>query len=185
MDANELIKNNMGLVYTQLHKFGRANDDEAYSCAVDALVRAIETYDEKKKITFATYASVCIYNAIGDYLRRLSKKSTIITVSYNDPIYPGSNQTYFDTLQDEHNVVDEVLNKELYAQLWKAFDKAYAELTSEQAKAAIDYWKESEFIATQSEIARAVGLTQSYVSRVLSAFKHKIKIELEEYLCGK
>jgi RNA polymerase sporulation-specific sigma factor len=175
----------MGLVYTQLHKFGRANDDEAYSCAVDALVRAIDTYDDSKNITFATYASVCIYNAIGDYLRRITKKSSITTVSYNDPIYPGSNQTYFDTLQDESNVVDDVLTEELYGKLWEAFDKAYAGLTSEQAKLAIDCWRESEFTATQSDIARAVGLTQSYVSRVLSAFKHKIKIELEEYLCGK
>ena len=183
MDTNEFIKKNMGLVYLQLHKFGRANDDEAYSCAVDALVRAIETYDSSKGSKFATYASVCIYNAIGCYLRGLAKKHTLTIVSYDDPIYPGSDQTYLDILQDDRGVADDLLKQELYRKLWEAFDKAYAELTSEQARLTIDRWKATEFTATQTEIARSVGLSQSYVSRVLSAFKHRIKIELEEYLC--
>ena len=71
MDINEAIEKNKPLVYFHLHKFGLAADPDAYSAALEALWVALKTYDDSRSTAFGTYASVCIYNAIGMYLRKL------------------------------------------------------------------------------------------------------------------
>ena len=183
MDIDKLIVDNMGLVYHQLHKFNRAYDDDAYSCAVEALIKAANTYDDSKSVKFATYASVCIYNGIAYYLRGLNKKRKLEVVYFSDEVSPGSDITYADVLHSDALPSDEIMLEERNASIWKVFDKAYNELTNGVPRTIIRLWRESDFTMNQSQLAKEAGVTQSYVSRVLNAFKHKIKKELEDCLC--
>ena len=50
----ELIVNNMGLVYMQLHKMNLAYDDEAFSYAMEGLMNAARTYETDKGVQFST-----------------------------------------------------------------------------------------------------------------------------------
>lgn len=182
MGIDKLIVDNMGLVYQQLHKFNRAYDDEAFSFAMEALMNAAKTYNPKKGYAFSTYATVCIYNGISMYLRSLNNKRKIDTVSYDDTLIEGENLTYLDILQDDNTPACEVLKEELYAVLWKAFDKLQAELQTSSAKTIVKYWRDSGFTLSQSEIAKKVGISQAQVSRILAAFKCKLRNEMEGYI---
>lgn len=182
MAIDKLIVDNMGLVYQQLHKFNRAYDDEAFSFAMEALMNAAKTYNPKKGYAFSTYATVCIYNGISVYLRALNNKRKIDTVSYDDTIIEGENFTYLDVLQDDNTPACELLKDELYQVLWKVFDKLQAELQTPTAKAIIRHWRESDFTLTQSDISKKVGVSQAQVSRILAAFKYKLRKEMEGYI---
>ena len=182
MDKEEkLIVDNMGLVYKQLHRFKRAYDADAFSFAMEALMNAARTYDSKQNTAFSTYATVCIYNAIGNYLRHLNKKNQIHTVSYNELLSEDGNGTFEYVLGTGQNPEDEIVANERYKVLLKAFDELLNDSSNDTVRLIIEYWRDSDFTASQTDIARATGLTQSHVSRTLSAFRHKLKQKLEEW----
>lgn len=81
---DDKIRDNVGLIFTQLNKFKLAKDPEAESIGYEALYNAILTYDQSKKVQFSTYASVCIYNALGSYVRTQNKQRQLEVISYNN-----------------------------------------------------------------------------------------------------
>ena len=182
MDINKCISDNMGLVYKQLHRFNRAYDDDAFSHALEALSNAARTYDESKSVAFSTYASVCIYNKIAWYLREEARVKLQV-ISYEEPAIDGTDVRLVDTLADPEATEDNILKNELYDNLWRAFDIVYNSLPNDVSKQIIALWRESEFTASQTVLAQNTGVSQAHVSRTLSAFKHKLKKEMEEYLC--
>lgn len=181
MDNEErLIADNMGLVYKVLHKFNRAYDDDALSLGMEALLKAVRTYSTDKNVAFSTYATVCIYNAIGTYTRSLSAKKRQLTVtSYNDYISGADGGTFEDIIGTKESLEEEYIRKERYSSVFEAFD-AVLNTLSDKAKEVIIYWRDSDYTATQVEISEAVGVSQSYASRVLSTFRHKLRMKLEE-----
>ncbi len=182
MDVNKLIQDNMGLVYKQLHKFNRANDDDAYCYALAALGKAAMTYDSSKNVAFSTYATVCIYNGIAMYLREEAKDKKLQVVSFDEPVDDTEGLNFADMIAAPETVESEYMRKEFYEKLWQAFYVVYNSLPNERSKQVIRMWRESDFRMTQSNIANATGISQAHVSRTLSVFKHKLKKELEEYL---
>lgn len=181
MDADKLIIDNMGLVYAQLKRFNRLNDDEAYSWAVEALIKAARSYDDSRSVKFTTYAMACIYNGIAMYLRKVRKYQR--EVSYDAEV-PGTDLTLRDMLTDTGLTPDELyLEKELYEAVRKAITKVLSEATNDTLVDIVEYWQSTGFTAKQADIAEALGIAQPTVSRALSAFKYRIKCELEGYLC--
>lgn len=182
-EIDKIVADNTGLIYKQLYKLHMQNDDDAFSIGLEALANAAVTFDDSKNIRFSTYASVCIYNALGNYLRRINKKHQLEVVSYYEPVAGSEDITFIDILSTAPSPTEEYLRKELYAKLWEAFDKICAELPSSVERYIVSSWRESEFTKSQATIAEEAGVSQAHVSRTLSAFKHKLKKELEEYLC--
>lgn len=182
MDVNKLIQDNMGLVYKQLHKFNRANDDDAYCYALAALGNAAMTYDSGKNIAFSTYATVCIYNGIAMYLREEARDKKLQVVYYDERVDDTDDITFADIIAAPDTVESEYLRKELSEKIWEAFDKVYNSLPNEKSKQVVRIWREHDFRIQQSKIASITGISQAHVSRTLSVFKHKLKKELEEYL---
>src|SRR5690554_1463642 len=111
LDANDLIAKNKGLVYKQLHSYSLINDPEAVSLGFEALLNAIETYDRSKSVKLSTYATVCINNALGNYIRRMKKKRQLDIVYYNDLI-EGQDIEYIEILPSDINVENEIIFKE-------------------------------------------------------------------------
>ena len=187
MDVEKLIIDNIGLVYMQLHKFHLAYDEEAYSYAIEALFKAAKSYDNTKGFAFSTYAGSCIYNNISMYLRHKCREARLPTISFEDRVTSDADNelNISDMLCDYDTPETELLNAELYEKLWECFDKVFSTLTSEVSRAIIAAWRESEFTITQMELSKKAGTSQANVSRTLGAFKHKLKKEMEDYLCGK
>lgn len=182
MNIEELLVNNMGLVYRQLHKFGRAYDDDAFSAAFEALYRAALTYDEGRHIAFSTYATTCIYNGIVCYLRdEVNKTKRLNVVPIETIVHTSEDDVLLsDMLSSNETPETMYLEDEYYRVLWKNFDKVLNTLNS-KAKQIIELWRDSDFSMGQVEIAALADVSQANVSRTLSAFKHKLKQEMEKY----
>lgn len=182
-DIDRVIEDNIGLVYAQLHKFNRAYDDDAYSYALEALWNAAKTYDASQGVAFSTYASVCIYNGIAGYLREQLRESKKETVSLEEPVTEDAEISLADVLRISITPETVLLERELNDVIWKKFHKVLSSLTNDNTIRIIEIWKSSGFKAKQHDIATELNLSQSQVSRTISAFRYKLKKEMEDYLC--
>ena len=182
MDINDKIAANKGLVYKQLHAFQLLYDQDAESFAYEALYNAIRTYDEKAGAAFSTYATCVINNALRHHLRSLNKKRQLEVVSYYTPLSPDEEDSIclVDVLVHPEDAESVLIDKEARTTINKAFSEEYASL-SDKHKLVVDlFFIENNM--TQQEIAKAANVTQATVSRIISAFRHRLKVRLEELM---
>lgn len=181
-EIDRLIDKHKGLVYHQLHKFRLINDQEAESIAYEALYNAIKNYDSSKGTAISTVATVYIYNALGSYVRTLNKQRQLTVVSYNNftCFDDSEGHEYLDTLADKTNLEKDYIDKEMRQITIEAFEEMYNKLTNEKHKAILRIWRESEFIAPTTDIAKQVNVSQSYVSQIINNFKFSLKKKLED-----
>lgn len=83
---NKLIEHNLRLVAHIVKKFENTREDteDLISIGTIGLIKAIESYSDKKGTKLATYAARCIENEILMHLRSLKKVKK--DVSLHDPI---------------------------------------------------------------------------------------------------
>jgi RNA polymerase sporulation-specific sigma factor len=165
---NILIEHNLRLVAHIVKKFENTGEDteDLISIGTIGLIKAIESYSQGKGTKLATYAARCIENEILMHLRSLKK--TKKDVSLHDPIgqdKEGNEISLLDILksESEDDVVDMIqLNMELEK------IRKYIDILDEREKKVIisrfglDLKKEK----TQREIAKELGISRSYVSRI-------------------
>ena len=182
-DINDKIASNVGLIFKQLNKFNLAKDPEAESIGYEALYTAILTYDQSKNIQFSTYASVCIYNALGSYVRTQNRQRQLEVISYNNVAYTedGAGHEFVDFISAPLNVEQDYMKKELHRLVREEFQKQYDMLTNEKHKSIVSLWRDSEYEASMVSIAKQVGVSQPYVSQVINSFKFNLRKRLEEY----
>lgn len=177
----ELIVNNMGLVYMQLHKMNLAYDDEAFSYAMEGLMNASRTYDNSKSIQFSTYASVCIYNAVQMLIRKRNAKRQLNVVSYDEPLFDDGT-TCLDMLVGTDDLEEAYIRREYIEAVKRTIDRLLSDMKLNNKKRVIQAWCESDFEKPHTVIAEEVGVSQSYATQAIKAFQHKLKKELEDYL---
>lgn len=164
---NLLIEHNLRLVAHIVKKFENTGEDaeDLISIGTIGLIKAIESYSQGKGTKLATYAARCIENEILMHLRALKK--TKKDVSLHDPIgqdKEGNEISLIDVLKSEsEDVIDTI---QLSMELEKI--KEYIDILDEREKEVItgrfglDLQKEK----TQREIAKQLGISRSYVSRI-------------------
>lgn len=181
-DINATIAKHIGLIFNQLKKFNLAKDPEAESIGYEALYNAILTYDQSKNVRFSTYASVCIYNALGSYVRTQNKQRQLEVISYNNVAYSedGTKHEFVDFISTPSDVEQDFMKKELHRIVREEFQAQYDMLTNEKHKAILALWRESDYEASMMSIAKQVGVSQPYVSQVINSFKFKLRKRLEE-----
>jgi RNA polymerase sporulation-specific sigma factor len=181
-ELNETIRNNKGLLYKQLAKFGLLRDQDAESLGYEALYNAIDTFDSTKRIKLSTYATVCIYNALGSYLRTKLKKRQLEIISYNAVAYAedGRNHEYVELMPSKINIEQDYVRKDLCQRTLQEVKRQYSLISNAKQKAIIKVWIDSEYEASTIEIAKQVGISQPYTSQVLSCFKYKVRKKMEE-----
>lgn len=180
---DDKIAANVGLIFAQLKKFKLARDPEAESIGYEALYNAILTYDQSKNVQFSTYASVCIYNALGSYVRTLNKQRQLEVISYNNIAFSddGTEHEFVDFFEAPTSVEDNYIRNERCLLVRKAVQEQYDKLTNEKHKAILLLWCKSGYSMSSVAIAKEIGVSQSYVSQVINSFKSKLKRRLEEY----
>lgn len=183
VDINVIIENNLGLVYKQLHRFNLQDDPDSISAGYEALYRAIKTFDESKNFTFSTYATTCIYNALGSVLRTNNKIRKLEVVSYNKSTVGdnGEETEMLDFIPADETVEEVILREELIRKTRTCLDELYESLPSKNQKEILKRWRESDFNKTSVEIAKEMHLSQSYVSMILNELKYKIKQRMMKY----
>lgn len=182
MDINDKIAANAGLVYQQLARFKLTEDQDAESLAYEALYRAVLTFDEKTGNAFSTYAVCCISNALRKHIRHINRKSQLSVISY-DELLPGDDQNacILDMIVCANDAETEVLFAEFSDFVKCAWIRVYNGLVDNH-RSAIRLWYLSGYKMTQREIADSLRISQATVSRALNIFKHRLKLELEEYM---
>lgn len=182
-DINELISENLGLVYSQLRRFNLLDDQDAESIAYEALYRALQTYKPESGNTIATYAICVVSNALRGHLRTKNKKRQVYTISYHTPLQDNEEDGHLiDLIGFGATAEDNLLQSELQERVHNALSNARAELTTPLRISIFDMWVDSDFTISQREIARRLGTSQTTVSLAISNFKYKLKKELEDYV---
>ena len=164
---NKLVNHNMRLVAHIIKKYysNYSDQEDIISIGTIGLIKAINTFDYTKGTRLATYASRCIENEIFMHFRTLKKNAN--EVSMNEPIdvdSEGNPLTFSDIIYDEKSVFDDVDLKMKTEKLYE-----YIEQIKDQRKKKILIMRYGLYDTkpyTQREIAKELGISRSYVSRI-------------------
>lgn len=165
---NKLIEHNLRLVAHIVKKFDNTGEDleDLISIGTIGLIKAIESYSTDKGTKLATFAARCIENEILMHLRSLKK--TKKDVSLHDPIgtdKEGNEITLIDILgTDTDEVADQVQIKIEKSKIYSHLD-ILDEREQEVIRGRFGLEQGGEE-RTQREIARELGISRSYVSRI-------------------
>lgn len=165
----QLANDNYKLVHYFVRKYndGKYNYDDLVSAGNVGFTQAINTFDESKGVKFATYASRCIINQLFMFMRK--EKKHLNNISIDTPIFTdkdGSEMTILDTLTTEEEETDWQDINSVVSRMMKQF--------GEQERNVMGlFFKERN----QREIGNELGLSQSYVSRIVKKSLKKIKKE--------
>jgi RNA polymerase sporulation-specific sigma factor len=175
-----LIERNMRLVAHVVKKYSAPGTDaeDLISIGTIGLIKAVNTYNRHKGTQLATYAIRCIENEILMAMRSGKKQKGEILL--NDPIGvdgEGNQISLMDILGTEPDtVLDEV---ELKLQLAKLYEKMRSSLTKrERFVLELRYGLLCGTCLPQREIAKLLGISRSYVSRIEKKALSKMSIEM-------
>lgn len=175
----ELIVRNLRLVVYIARKFENTGIpiEDLISIGTLGLIKAINTFRISKNIKLATYASRCIENEILMYLRKTN--SLKAEVSYFEPLnvdWDGNELLLSDILGSEPDeVYRDIESEDERSRLYKAVASlSKRERQIMTMRFGIGGGREY----TQKEVADALGISQSYISRLEKRIIEKIKREI-------
>ncbi len=177
-----LVEHNLRLVVYIAKKFETTGIgiEDLISIGTIGLIKAINTFRSDKNIKLATYASRCIENEILMYIRKRSNARC--EMSIDEPLnvdWDGNELLLSDTLcSEEENISDEIQSFEER----KLIREAVMRL-DERERIIIEmrYGLGENREMTQKEVADALGISQSYISRL----EKRIIGRLREEIAGK
>ena len=177
---NKLIEHNLRLVAHIIKKYysNSSEQDDLVSIGTIGLIKAVSSFNYEKGTKFATYAARCNENEILMYL--INKKKYAQDVSFSDPIdtdKDGNALSVVDTLADDRSVSEDIENKLIFENLYNVIDSEL--LPREKEIIYLRYGLQGKKSYTQREIAKNLGISRSYVSRIekkaLETLKSKLK----------
>ncbi len=176
-----LIERNLRLVAHIVKKFDNTGEetDDLISIGTVGLIKAIGTFKPDKGTRLATYAARCIENEILMHLRSLKRVRG--EVSLYDPIgvdREGNEITLIDVLGSDPDVVPDLVGKRLDESRLREKLKRLA--GKERQVLELRYGISGGARKTQREIARMLGISRSYVSRIEKKAVLKLCRELFE-----
>lgn len=170
-----LIRHNLRLVAHVVKKYnGAAEADDLISCGTIGLIKAINSFKPDKGTQISTYASRCIENEVLMFLRVTKKHQQVgsLNESLGDD-RDGNEISLVDIITDNHEQSD--IDLEIHAQLMRKLVKTMRERLSEREFKIINlrYGIDNQIALPQREVAKRLGISRSYISRIE---KHAIGI---------
>lgn len=163
-----LIERNLRLVAHVVKKYqGLGEDpDDLISIGTIGLIKAVSTYDMTKGSRLATYAARCIDNELLMMLR--SRKKISREVSLYEPIgtdKEGNEIHLLDIVEGkETDITAACIHKENVSRLYQLLEEILTPLEYDVIKYRYGLFGEQEL--TQRTIAKRLGISRSYVSRI-------------------
>jgi len=175
----ELIERNLRLVVYTAQKFDNTgvNMEDLVSVGTIGLIKAVGSFNGEKQIKMATYASRCIENEILMFLRKSSKIKR--EVSFDDPLNQdgdGNELTLADCLGTESDEVTQNYETSVEKQVLKEVLQKLNE--REMTIMTMRYGLNNRVEMTQKEVADALGISQSYISRLEKKILVRMKGEM-------
>ena len=179
----KLIEHNLRLVVYIAKKFDSCGIEleDLISIGAIGLIKAVQTYKYDKKIKLATYASRCIENEILMQLRKMNKIKA--EVSLDEPLNSdgdGNELLLEDILYDEKQMLGKDMERTSEQQiLWEIINK----LGSREKEIMImRFGLLGGEEKTQKEVADQLGISQSYISRIVKKILGKMKKDLRKVI---
>ena len=182
LDArNTLIERNLRLVAHIMKKYYAAESDQEdlISIGTIGLIKAVSSYRLEKNIKFATYASRCIENEILMHFRSRRKSSSDVSLSeLIDTGTDGAALELQDVVAGEEDLLEELSARENARLLRAAVERVLTE--QERQVVCMRYGLLGQLPKKQWEVADALGISRSYVSRIEKRALGKLRGELED-----
>lgn len=182
----EILVGNLGLIRYVLNKrYGsglydlctkiRVTPDDFFSTGYYALMKAIYTFDISKGYKFATYASMCLHNEYGMFIR--SHKRSFAVSSMNEVTYKGdrgedSDITLLEMLSYDDEALEEVILEDFGFLVMDELNKV---IKPRDMAILRMYISGGDDGMTQKEISEQLGISQSYVARLIAKTMNKAR----------
>ena len=176
-----LIEHNLRLVAYIAQRFENtgANIEELISIGTVGLMKAISTFNSDKNIKLATYASRCIENEILMFIRKSSTHKK--EVSIDEPLsvdWDGNELLLSDILGSDSDVVTREMEEDEERKIVRA---AVSDLSDrERIIVELRFGLGNGRELTQKEVADALGISQSYISRLEKKIMSRLRKKIEE-----
>ena len=178
---NTLIEHNLRLVAHIVKKFEntKVEKDDLLSIGTFGLIKAVDSYNFDSNVRLATYASRCIENEILMHLRNIKKYKD--TISLYTPIgedKEGNEIKICDIIIDPSpSMTDELIKQEHYERL----KQALSELNPQELEIISRRFGLNNYqVETQRDIAKSMGISRSYVSRIEKRALTKLYLKLKD-----
>ena len=178
----KLILHNMRLVAHVAKKYLNSDEEQEdlISIGTIGLMKAVSTFDRDYGSRFATYAARCIENEMLMYFR--SRKRTKNEVSLYEPIgtdKEGNQIHLLDVVENEQrDIVEDVASRQLIEKIHKGMKQALTPREYMIICRRFGLYGQKE--TTQREIAKEIGISSSYVSRIEKRALNKMKKVISE-----
>ena len=172
-----LIEHNMRLVAHIIKKYAFTDKemDDLLSIGTIGLIKAVNTFNPDRGNKLSSYAAKCIDNEILMLLRSEKKRSR--EVSLYEPIgtdKEGNEINLMDVIEmDEREISELVAMKEDLKKLYEAYETCLSDKEKKVIRFRYGLFGSDEY--TQREIAKALGISRSYVSRIEKGALAKMK----------
>ena len=178
---DELICHNLRLVVYLSKKYESSGvlPEDLVSIGTIGLIKAVNTFTPERNIKLATYASRCIGNEILMYLRKTSSRRQ--EASIDEPLNvdsDGNELLLSDVLGTDENQVGQRLEQDAErAVLRRSVERLSAR---ERQIMELRFGLVDGVEHTQKEAADAIGISQSYISRLEKRIIRDLRRQLEE-----
>lgn len=177
---NILIERNLRLVAHIMKKYyaQTADQEDLISIGTIGLIKGITTFDPSKGAKLATYAARCVENEILMHFRAQRKSSHDVSLSdYIDTGNDGTALSLMDVVGEDEDLSEQLSNREQLQQVRKLVDTCLTE--QERQVISLRYGLYDGKAQRQREVAKLVGISRSYVSRIEKRALEKLREELE------
>lgn len=163
---NKLIEHNLRLVAHIVKKYdNKSETDDLISIGTIGLIKGIDSYSYKHGTRITTYCARCIENEILMNYRNNKKNSKNVSINESIGFDKDGNEI---TLLDILKTPDPDFAMDIHTQNNLALLKNYFKVLNEREKDIIikRYGLNNQDEVTQKEIAKELGISRSYVSRI-------------------
>ena len=177
---NILIERNLRLVAHIMKKYySQASDQEdLISIGTIGLIKGISTFDASKGARLATYAARCAENEILMHFRSLRKSAQDVSLSdYIETGSDGAALSLMDVVAEDMDLLERVSTREQIRQLRKAVDTVLTD--QERQVVQLRYGLTGQLPMRQREVAKIVGISRSYSSRIEKRALEKLRKAVE------
>ena len=177
---NILIERNLRLVAHIMKKYyaQTADQEDLISIGTIGLIKGITTFDQSKGARLATYAARCVENEILMYFRSQRKSSHDVSLSdYIETGNDGTELSLMDVVSQEEDLAEQISNREQTQMVRKLVDTCLSE--QERQVICMRYGIAGYKPQRQREVADALGISRSYVSRIEKRALEKLQKALE------
>ena len=173
---SKLIEHNLRLVAHVIKKYYSvsSDQDDLISIGTIGLIKAVSTFKPEKGSRLATYAARCIENEVLMHFRATKKSNQ--DLHFGDPIESakdGNSLTLMDVVADDINIADEIDKKMKLERLKVLLETSLDDREKEIIQ--LRYGLNSDRELTQREVAKLLGISRSYVSRIETSVLKRLK----------